>query len=214
VRAVWRAAAFAAALAMSAPVLAAQVRPGPGTAPRTPTDTARAAAPTDTARRTGGPRQRPAGAAPRAGLNPPVTPKRALISSLLVPGLGQTRLERPTAGAVFAGIELAAIAMIGKSLANLREARALRADSITTVVPLDTLGRPTRAPTRVGGALTDELVRARSLHVEDWVAVVLFNHLISGAEAFVSAQLYDLPAQISARPSTRGGAVVAVSVTW
>ena len=145
---------------------------------------------------------------------PPVTPKRALISSLLLPGLGQTRLERPTAGAVFAGVELAAIAMIGKSLADLRSARALRADSITRVIPVDSLGRPVTPILRAGGNFTDELVRARGLHVEDWIAVILFNHLISGAEAFVSAQLYDLPAQISARPTQRGGAAVAVSVAW
>jgi hypothetical protein len=133
---------------------------------------------------------------------------------LLLPGLGQTRLLRPTAGAIFAGVELASLAMISKSRADLRTARALRADSISTVIALDTLGRPTRAQTRVVGNLTDDLVRARGLHVEDWVAVLLFNHLISGAEAFVSAQLYDLPAQISARPSRGGGTTVAVSVAW
>jgi hypothetical protein len=205
----------------------AQVRPRPITprppvadtsrAVRPPVDTTRAApapAVRDTSRRAGGPRQRAAGATPRPGLTPPVSPKRALISSLLLPGLGQTRLLRPTAGAIFAGVELASLAMISKSRADLRTARALRADSISTVIALDTLGRPTRAQTRVVGNLTDDLVRARGLHVEDWVAVLLFNHLISGAEAFVSAQLYDLPAQISARPSRGGGTTVAVSVAW
>jgi hypothetical protein len=137
-----------------------------------------------------------------------------LLSSLLLPGLGQTRLQRPTAGAVFAGVEFAAVAMVAKSLAELRTARALRADSISNLIPIDAEGQPARNPTRAPGNLTDELVRARSLHVEDWVAVILFNHLISGAEAFVSAQLYDLPAQISARPTARGGAAVAVSMTW
>ena len=29
------------------------------------------------------------------------------------------------------------------------------------------------------------------------LAVLVFNHLISGAEAFVSAQLWDLPGQVS-----------------
>jgi hypothetical protein len=136
------------------------------------------------------------------------------LSSLLLPGLGQARLERPTAGAVFAGVELAAFAMIGKSLADLRAARALRSDSVTNVITVDTLGVPTTTVTRVEGPFTSELVRARGLHAEDWIAVILFNHLLSGAEAFVSAQLYDLPAQISARPTARGGAAVAVSIAW
>lgn len=119
------------------------------------------------------------------------------------------------AGAIFAGVELAAVAMIGKSMADLRAARALRADSITSVIPIDSItGQPTTPVTRVRGPFTSELVRARGLHVEDWVAVILFNHLISGAEAFVSAQLYDLPAQISARPTARGGTAVAVSIAW
>jgi hypothetical protein len=104
--------------------------------------------------------------------------------------------------------------MINKSLADLRAARALRADSVTTVIPVDSLGVPTGEPTRVAGGFTTDLVRARGLHVEDWVALIFFNHLISGAEAFVSAQLYDLPAQISAHPTPRGGAALVVSVAW
>jgi hypothetical protein len=115
---------------------------------------------------------------------------------------------------VFVGAELAAVAMISKTLGELRAARALRADSVTTVLPLDPQGQPTTPVTRVRGLFTSDLVRARGLHVEDWVAVILFNHLLSGAEAFVSAQLYDLPAQISARPGVGGGTVVAVSIAW
>ena len=212
-----RGCAVAAILGATAVAATAQVRPTPAPAGATPSrgdTTRRLPAPPDTARRAQGPRRRPAGAAPRRDLKPPVSPKRALISSLLLPGLGQTRLERPTAGAIFAGVELAAVALIGKSMADLRAARALRADSITSVIPVDSLGRPTTPVTRVRGPFTDDLVRARGLHVEDWVAVIFFNHLISGAEAFVSAQLYDLPAQISARPAARGGTAVAVSVAW
>ena len=35
---------------------------------------------------------------------------------------------------------------------------------------------------------------ARKTHVEDWEAALVFNHLISAADAFVAAQLWDLPA--------------------
>jgi hypothetical protein len=214
------AAALATATASLPGAARAQVRPPPpagaaDTTRRTPADTGRRpAAPADTTRRARGPRRRAAGAAPRPDLKPPVTPRRALISSLLLPGLGQSRLERPTAGAIFVAVELAAVAMIGKSLADLRAARALRADTITTVIPIDSLGRPATGGARAGGPFDEELVRARSLHVEDWIATILFNHLISGAEAFVSAQLYDLPAQVGAFPTPRGGAAVAVSVAW
>jgi hypothetical protein len=204
----------ALALAVAGAPAAAQQRPRVGAAGTPAADTGRRAIAPDTARRASGPRPRAAGAAPRRDLRPPVSPRRALLSSLLLPGLGQARLERPTAGAVFAGVELVAFAMIGKSLADLRAARALRSDSVTRVITVDTLGVPTTTVTRVEGPFTSELVRARGLHAEDWIAVILFNHLLSGAEAFVSAQLYDLPAQISARPTSRGGAAVAVSIAW
>ncbi len=213
--------ALAAVLPVLASDAAAQVAPG---TPRPPAPSAPARpdtlrrpqpAPDTTAtRRAPGPRRATSGAAPRPDLRPPVTPRRALISSLLVPGLGQTRLDRPTAGAVFVAAEIAGVAMLGKSLADLGAARALRRDSITLVIPVDTLGRPTGQPVRRPGGFSSELVRARSLHVEDWIAFLFFNHLLSGAEAFVAAQLYDLPAQISAQPGPRGGVGVALSLAW
>ena len=142
-----------------------------------------------------------------------MTPRRAFLSSLVLPGLGQSRLQRPTAAAVFAGVEFGALLMLQKSLGDLRAAKAFRADSVPVVQPVDTLGQPVSPTTLVAAPFSNDLVRARRLHLEDWIAVLLFNHLISGAEAYVSANLYDLPTQISARPA-RGGAAVAVSVTW
>jgi hypothetical protein len=115
---------------------------------------------------------------------------------------------------VFAGVEMGSIAMLAKSLGDLRSAKAFRADSVPTSFPVDPLGQPL-PPTRQSAApFNNDLVRARRLHLEDWIAALVFNHLISGAEAFVSANLYDLPAQISARPGARGGGTVAVSLAW
>ena len=42
-------------------------------------------------------------------------------------------------------------------------------------------------------------LQGRRSQYEDWVALVITNHLASGAEAFISAQLWDLPAQVSTR---------------
>ena len=74
----------------------------------------------------------------------------------------------------------------------------------------------TWAPTRY----TQDLVRARALHVEDWVAVILFNHLFSGADAYVAANLWDLPEHLPNRmsvraiPLARGGAALNFSVSF
>lgn len=168
--------------------------------------------PDTTQRPTRGPRARPAPTR-RPGLLPPITPGRAFLSSLVVPGLGQSRLQRPTAGAVFVGIEFGIVAMLVKSNADLRSVQAFRTDSVARSYPVDSLGKVLPKPPQQTGGLNTDLVRARRLHREDWIAALIFNHLISGAEAFVSANLYDLPAQISARPSSQG-TLVALSVTW
>jgi hypothetical protein len=161
-----------------------------------------------------GPRRVRAAPAPRTGLEPPISPRRAFLSSLLVPGWGQARLERPSAGALFVAVELTAIALATKSYYDLRAAKAFRGDSIPVAFPVDTAtGLPRPTPIRGEGPFPEDLVRARRVHLEDWLAVLAFNHLIAGAEAFVAANLWDLPAQVGAQRS-RHGAGVSVRFRW
>ena len=189
-----------------APVVRDSVRARPDTT-RLRLDTVR----TDTAR---GPRRARATVAPRPGLEPPISPRRAFLSSLLVPGLGQARLDRPAAGALFVTVELAAMTMVAKSAYDLRAAKSFRADSVVLSYPVDTAtGLPTTRPVRGEGPFPNDLVRARRLHLEDWLAVIAFNHLIAGAEAFVAANLWDLPAQVGAQRSRRGTTLL-VNVPW
>ena len=135
---------------------------------------------------------------------PPLSPRRAFLYSLAVPGSAQSILGRPRTAALFVAVEALAITMARKSANDLREAKRYGRDSIvagyqidgaTGRVVVDSLGRP--VPT---GYLVNDLggrVPARRTHLEDWIAMLVFNHLISGAEAFVSAHLWDLPAQVS-----------------
>jgi hypothetical protein len=58
-----------------------------------------------------------------------------------------------------------------------------------------------------------DLARTRRLHVEDWLAAIAFNHLLSGADAFVSAQLWDMPVRMAVAPM-QGGAGVVASVSF
>src|SRR5215217_5093327 len=55
-------------------------------------------------------------------IKPPLSPRRAFLYSLLVPGLGQSRLQRPLAGAIFVFTESMAIAMLRESVAEVRQA--------------------------------------------------------------------------------------------
>ena len=131
---------------------------------------------------------------PDSLLRPPITPKAAFLRSALLPGWGQSGLRRNTAATLFSTVEIGAIYMVAKSRADLRSARALDGlDSITVGDPL--LGETlTRVPRMATG-----LVNARRLHLEDWVAALLFNHLLAGADAYVAANLWDLPARVSIR---------------
>ena len=147
----------------------------------------------------------------RGRFTPPLTPKRAFVYSSLLPGLGQSRLDHGTSGALFASIELAAIVMMRRSQMDLREARRYQIDTLPNqyLVAGDSVIKNGVFTNR----FTRDLVRTRRLHVEDWMAVVAFNHLFAGADAFVSAQLWDVPVELSAYPRP-SGAVFAATIRF
>jgi len=123
-------------------------------------------------------------------------------------------------GAGFFLVEAFAIGLIHRTADDLRLARAFRRDSLplryaideaTGAAQLDANGNPVVAAWDPA-PYSDALVRARRLQLEDWTAVLLFNHLIAGAEAFVAAQLWDLPQHVELRATPiRGGYVVGAS---
>jgi hypothetical protein len=139
---------------------------------------------------------------------PPLSPRRAFLYSLLLPGYSQSKLGRPTASAIFALSESIGIAMLRESKADLDEARRLRTDSIV-VIGVDANGQPI---THLG-YYTDGLISIRRSHVEDWVAFLIANHFFAAADAYVASHLWDLPSQVSVRP-VPSGVIVAARFTW
>jgi hypothetical protein len=146
--------------------------------------------------------------APPARPHPPISPKTAFFSSVLVPGLGQARLDRSYAGALFFVTEIIGVYRLREALIDLRYAQKHSHDStlVTQTYAPDSLGQPTfdstgaPIPATFAYARYDSArVGARKTHVEDWEAALVFNHLISAADAFVAAQLWDLPAHIRPR---------------
>ena len=143
---------------------------------------------------------------PDVGARPPISARRAFLYSLLVPGLGQARLDRPNGGALFAAIEMGAWLMAFKSRADLEYAKRASRGTLVSSFRLDSLGLPAR-DTTTGALIPADTVlnryavrlRARRVHYEDWVAVIVFNHLFAGADAFVAAQLWDMPVRGSLR---------------
>lgn len=146
-------------------------------------------------------------------LKPPISPRRAFLYSALLPGYGQAILGRNKAAAAMLAIEAMAIAMIRESAADVREARRMSGDSMVVTYVDPSTGAPLSPPTLVPRRFDPQYVHVRQSHVEDWVAFLFANHLFSGADAFVAANLWELPAELSVRVAP-GGATVGASLAW
>lgn len=144
-------------------------------------------------------------------LTPPLSPRRAFLYSFALPGFGQSRLDRGTSGALFASVELSAIAMVIRSRADLSEVRRYRVDTLAGDFTVN--GDALQKTGNFTNKYSSDLEKTRQLHVEDWLAVVAFNHLFAGADAFVAAQLWDVPVSLTAMPLP-GGVTVVASVRW
>ena len=134
----------------------------------------------------------------RDSTKPPISPGRAFLYSLALPGLGQSRLQRAGVGAGYFLFEGFSAAMATKALYDLRLAKEHRRDAIVASYTTNANGTPVATDT-LRNRYSGNRVRARRTHVEDWVASLVFNHLFSGADAYVSANLWDLPIQIGFR---------------
>jgi hypothetical protein len=147
---------------------------------------------------------------PRPELKPPISPRRAFLYSLMFPGYAQSILGRGKTGTLLLGFEAVALVMIRESASGVREARRFLADSVP-VSYVDADGNPLVrfVPTK----FTSALVRTRREHVEDWIAVLVANHLFAAADGYVAALLWDLPSEVALRASPRA-ATLAFRVSW
>ena len=115
---------------------------------------------------------------------PPITPGGAFARSLLIPGWGQARLGRHLTGALFVAFEGAAVAMVWKANWQLNFAR-----------------------------VRGKYVKSHRQEREDWIALLVFNHLFAATEAFVAANLWDFPKDLHIRVvPAPGGAGFGISV--
>lgn len=162
---------------------------------------------------------KPVGPAPVA--RPPISPRRAFLYSVLVPGAGQAALDRHVWGGAFFLVEGLSLALVYRSAEELRLARQFRADSVPLTYQTGSDGAPVLGADGKPAVATWSVsmysaarVRARRTHYEDWIAVVIFNHLMSGADAFVAAQLWDLPARVSLQPAADGRPAITASLKF
>ncbi len=114
---------------------------------------------------------------------PPVTPFGAFLRSLAIPGWGQARLGRNVTGGIFLLWEGVCETMVWKTMWQLEYARE-----------------------------RGKFVASHTQEREDWIVMLVFNHLLAGAEAYVSAHLYDFPAALKVRALPGGRTGVGLSV--
>lgn len=106
------------------------------------------------------------------------SPTGALLKSLVLPGLGQITMGREVTAGVFIAIEAGTLAMVLKSQRDLDAANELGDE-----------------------AAIDAAKRKR----EDWLVLMGFNHALSALEAYISAHLWDFPADLELRATPGGG---------
>lgn len=117
-------------------------------------------------------------------IRPPLTPMGAFVRSLLIPGWGQAKLGRKTAGAFFLAAEGLTLGMVLTTSSQLNYLEEINSGSVDS----------------------------KQQQYEDWLVLLGLNHLLSAMEAYVSAHLWDFPGDLSIQAAPNGGVAGAVSV--
>jgi len=121
--------------------------------------------------------------------NAPVSPMGAFFRSLTVPGWAQAKLDRRLTGGIFLAFEGLALGM------------SIKADR--ELAYLKDRGEP------------DEVLDGKRQEREDWITLVVFNHLFAALDGFVGSHLYDFPDELKIRAAPSGlGAVVTIPVRF
>jgi hypothetical protein len=149
---------------------------------------------------------------------PPMSPRRAFLTSLALPGYAQNVFGRDKAAMIFTIVEIGSLGMARKAAQDLAEAKSLARDSVVSTYKIDPttglalMDAKTGLPipdTWVAGRFTPDRIKARRTHYEDWIAAIVFNHLFSGADAYVAANLWDFKANVGAVSSANSVTVYA-----
>jgi hypothetical protein len=116
-------------------------------------------------------------------VDPPVSPAGAAFRSLLLPGWGQSVLDRPGTGAFFVLVEGIALTMTFKSVHQLNYLERIQSEDDPESV---------------------ERVEAKRSEIQDWAILIAFNHLVAAFEAFVAAMLWDFPEELEVQAFSGG----------
>jgi hypothetical protein len=154
---------------------------------------------------------------------PPLSPGRAFLGSLLLPGYSQSVMRRPTAMVIFSAVEGIGVAMLWRSLDDLSRAKRFARDSVVSAYRINSqTGLVERDPgtnepivqSYEENPYRSGLITARRKHVEDWAAIVVFNHLLSGVDALVATHLLEVSEAVRIRAVPEGGVQIGARIRW
>ena len=112
------------------------------------------------------------------------SPTGVMLRSLVVPGWGQATYGRKVSAGIMLGVEGLSVGMLLKISSDMDQIRSTDSERLAD----------------------------KRQQREDWAAILVFNHLMSGLEAYVSAHLYDFPGDLEARPLPGGGTGIGVTL--
>ncbi|HEX8392344.1 MAG TPA: DUF5683 domain-containing protein [Longimicrobium sp.] len=127
-----------------------------------------------------------------------VSPGRAFLHSLVLPGWGQSELGAPGRGGVYFTLEAGSLWMLLTANQRLGEAREQQ--------------RRLRETGQIAPDAKTGLVRSRENQREDWITLSIFWLFFSGADAFVAAHLQDFDVHVNAIPRPGGGTELRATV--
>ena len=114
----------------------------------------------------------------------PSTPMGAMFRSFLIPGWGQAVYGRKVTAGIMMGIEGLSMGMILK----VKSEQAYIEDT------------------------GSDRWRKKRQEQQDWITILVFNHLMSGLEAYVSSHLYDFPGDLELRAGPTGRMQVGITL--
>ena len=141
----------------------------------------------------------------------PVAPNTAFLRAVLVPGWGHASIGTYTRAGFYFALEATTLYGLLRTRKRLNEVAA-RAEFRENVLRDDLAAQGIVDFDEVESALDDDstledmrdLEDSRRQQQEDWAALGIFLLLLSGADAYVSAHLQDLPAPIEFQAAPAG----------
>ncbi|MFI5209784.1 MAG: hypothetical protein ACHQ2E_05005 [Gemmatimonadales bacterium] len=105
-----------------------------------------------------------------------IKPMSAFWRSLLIPGWGQAKLGRRLSGGIFIGVEGLALGMVVNTTVTLNYYESINSGKV------------------------DQLKQQQ----QDWIVILVANHLLSAMEAYVSSHLWDFPGDLQVQALPHG----------